>query len=59
MCTWIRLTIEISFIAAKKAQLLLVLHHPELPLHNNPAELTERACFTADESLRAVGSDGK
>jgi hypothetical protein len=26
----------------KKAQLLLVLEHPELPLHNNPAELGAR-----------------
>ena len=27
---------------AKKANLLLVLKHPELPLHNNPAELGAR-----------------
>lgn len=27
---------------AKKAQLLAVLEHPELPLHNNPAELGAR-----------------
>lgn len=27
---------------AKKASLLLVLQHPELPLHNNPAELAVR-----------------
>jgi len=27
----------------KKAELLLVLEHPELPLHNNPAELGARA----------------
>lgn len=27
----------------KKAQLLLVLEHPEIPLHNNPAELGARA----------------
>jgi hypothetical protein len=26
----------------KKPELLLVLHHPELPLHNNPAELGAR-----------------
>ncbi len=25
-----------------KAQLLMVLHHPEVPLHNNPAELGAR-----------------
>src|SRR5574341_61621 len=29
--------------AAKKAHLLLVLAHPEIPLHNNPAELGARA----------------
>jgi hypothetical protein len=27
---------------AKKARLLAVLEHPELPLHNNPAELGAR-----------------
>jgi hypothetical protein len=27
---------------AKKESLLLVLEHPELPLHNNPAELGAR-----------------
>ena len=27
---------------AHKAQLLMVLHHPEIPLHNNPAELGAR-----------------
>ncbi len=27
---------------AKIAELLLVLDHPELPLHNNPAELAAR-----------------
>ncbi len=26
----------------KKASLLLVLEHPEIPLHNNPAELAAR-----------------
>ncbi len=28
--------------AAKISELLLVLEHPELPLHNNPAELGAR-----------------
>ncbi|MEH2403717.1 hypothetical protein [Nostoc sp.] len=28
--------------AAKAEELLLVLEHPELPLHNNPAELAAR-----------------
>jgi hypothetical protein len=28
--------------AAKVSELLLVLEHPELPLHNNPAELAAR-----------------
>jgi hypothetical protein len=27
---------------AKKASMLMVLQHPEIPLHNNPAELTAR-----------------
>lgn len=30
---------RISIILEKKSQLLLILKHPELPLHNNPAEL--------------------
>ncbi len=30
------------FTAAKISELLLVLEHPELPLHNNPAELGAR-----------------
>jgi len=33
---------RIAKTKAKKAQLLLVLEHPELPLHNNPAELGAR-----------------
>jgi len=28
--------------AAKASELLLVLEHPELPIHNNPAELAAR-----------------
>ncbi len=31
-----------SLTAAKATELLLVLKHPELPLHNNPAELAAR-----------------
>jgi hypothetical protein len=33
---------RIRMTRAKKASLLLVLEHPELPLHNNPAELAAR-----------------
>ncbi len=33
---------RIALTRAKKASLLLVLAHPELPLHNNPAELGAR-----------------
>jgi Transposase IS66 family len=33
---------RIRLTAAKQEELLLVLQHPELPLHNNPAELAAR-----------------
>jgi hypothetical protein len=33
---------KIALTAANKAKLLLVLEHPEIPLHNNPAELAVR-----------------
>ena len=33
---------RIALTRAKQAGLLLVLRHPELPLHNNPAELAAR-----------------
>jgi hypothetical protein len=33
---------RIALTRAKKANLLLVLEHPEIPLHNNPAELGAR-----------------
>ncbi len=33
---------RIALTRDKKAELLLVLQHPELPLHNNPAELAAR-----------------
>jgi len=36
------LATRISKTAAKKSELLLVLTHPELPLHNNDSELTVR-----------------
>ena len=34
---------RIAKTGAKKACLLMVLTHPEIPLHNNPAELGARA----------------
>ena len=37
-----QLDIRKSLTAAKLSELLLVLEHPELPLHNNPAELAAR-----------------
>jgi hypothetical protein len=33
---------RIAKTKAKKDKLLMVLHHPEIPLHNNPAELAAR-----------------
>ncbi len=33
---------RITLTAANKEKLLLVLEHPEIPLHNNPAELAVR-----------------
>jgi len=36
------LSTRIAKTAAKKSELLLVLSHPELPLHNNDSELTVR-----------------
>src|SRR4029434_6703467 len=33
---------RIALTRAKKASLLLVLNHPEIPLHTNPAELGAR-----------------
>lgn len=35
--------------AAKVSELLLVLEYPELPLHNNPAELAARTFFAATQ----------
>lgn len=39
---WVDLQTCIERTRANKAKLLRVLSHPELPLHNNPAELTAR-----------------
>jgi hypothetical protein len=39
---WVDLQTCIARTRANKAKLLRVLLHPELPLHNNPAELTAR-----------------
>jgi hypothetical protein len=39
---WVDLQTCIERTRANKAKLLRVLLHPELPLHNNPAELTAR-----------------
>jgi hypothetical protein len=39
---YVELDKRIAKTLAKKASLLLVLKHPELPLHNNPAELAVR-----------------
>jgi len=44
---------------AKQAELLLVLTHPELPLHNNPAELGARAQVRKrDVSLHTMTAEG-
>ncbi|MPZ13333.1 MAG: hypothetical protein GEU73_02720 [Chloroflexi bacterium] len=50
---------RIALTQAKKPGLLLVLVHPELPLHNNPAELAPRASgrgALADE--QCIGCSG-
>ena len=41
-CGYAELDKRIAKTLAKREQLLTVLHHPEIPLHNNPAELTVR-----------------
>jgi len=44
---------------AKKSELLMVLKHPELPLHNNDAELGARAQVRKrDVSLHTMTKDG-
>lgn len=42
--------------AAKAVELLLVLEHPELPLHNNPAELAARTMVQRRNISYATGS---
>ena len=50
---------RIAKTKAKKAQLLLVLKYPELPLHNNDAELGARAQVrNRDVSLHTMTKDG-
>jgi Transposase IS66 family len=41
--------------AAKASELLLVLEHPELPLHNNPAELAARTMVQRRNISYAIG----
>jgi len=44
---------------AKKERLLMVLRHPEIPLHNNPAELGARQRVRKrDVSLQARTKEG-
>jgi hypothetical protein len=46
-------------IAANKDKLLVVLHNPEIPLHNNPAELGARVQVrNRDVSLHTISEDG-
>jgi hypothetical protein len=50
---------RIAKTLAKKAELLLVLKYPELPLHNNPAELGARAQVRKrDVSLHTMTDEG-
>lgn len=50
---------RIAITKAKKAQLLLVFKYPELPLHNNDAELGARAQVRKrDVSLHTMTKDG-
>ncbi|MEK7152631.1 MAG: transposase [Chloroflexota bacterium] len=50
---------RIAKTLAKKHELLLVLTHPELPLHNNPAELGARAQVRKrDVSLHTMTDEG-
>jgi hypothetical protein len=50
---------RIAKTLAKKQELLLVLKHPELPLHNNPAELGARAQVRKrDVSLHTMTDEG-
>ena len=50
---------RIAKTKAKKNKLLMVLHHPEIPLHNNPAELGARQRVRKrDISFGPRSSDG-
>jgi len=50
---------RIAKTKAKQAELLLALSHPELPLHNNPAELGARAQVRKrDVSLHTMTDEG-
>jgi len=50
---------RIAKTKAKKSELLMVLKHPELPLHNNDAELGARAQVRKrDVSLHTMTEDG-
>jgi hypothetical protein len=50
---------RIAKTKAKQPELLLVLTHPELPLHNNPAELGARAQVRKrDVSLHTMTDEG-
>jgi hypothetical protein len=50
---------RIAKTLAKRDELLLVLTHPELPLHNNPAELGARAQVRKrDVSLHTMTDEG-
>jgi len=50
---------RIAKTKAKKDKLLLVLHHPEIPLHNNPAELgARRRVRKRDVSFGPRSADG-
>lgn len=50
---------RIALTRAKKTALLQVLDHPELPLHNNPAELgARRRVRKRDASFQPGGPDG-
>jgi hypothetical protein len=51
---------RIAKTRAKKQSLLMVLHHPEIPLHNNPAELGARLRVRKrDVSFGPRTTDGK
>ena len=51
---------RIAKTKAKKASLLMVLKHPEIPLHNNPAELdARRRARKRDVSFGPRTDDGK